>query len=163
GRGAHPAGRALDRGHLRLPGSRRCPGVPSRPHRGQVRPAAEPERRADLRGLSRAEREPGRRPERGPAVPPPVQPGLEVPRGRAQHTGPAELVPSMSPDGSIDTVIPGMERERARQASPLRERRSKMAIVSVNPATEEQLASFEEHTWEQVDAALQRAYNARYA
>jgi len=38
-----------------------------------------------------------------------------------------------------------------------------MAIVSVNPATEEQLASFEEHTWEQVDAALQRAYDARYA
>src|SRR2546425_8864650 len=37
-----------------------------------------------------------------------------------------------------------------------------MAIVSVNPATEEQLASFEEHTWEQVDAALQRAYDARY-
>jgi acyl-CoA reductase-like NAD-dependent aldehyde dehydrogenase len=36
-----------------------------------------------------------------------------------------------------------------------------MAIVSVNPATEEQLASFEEHTWDQVDAALQRAYDAR--
>src|SRR5207302_10953329 len=30
-------------------------------------------------------------------------------------------------------------------------------------ATEERLASFEEHTWDQVDAALQRAYEARYA
>ena len=38
-----------------------------------------------------------------------------------------------------------------------------MAIVSVNPATEEQLASFDEHTWEQVDAALQHAYDTRYA
>jgi acyl-CoA reductase-like NAD-dependent aldehyde dehydrogenase len=38
-----------------------------------------------------------------------------------------------------------------------------MAIVSVNPATEQQLASFEEHAWEQVDAALQRAYDARHA
>jgi succinate-semialdehyde dehydrogenase/glutarate-semialdehyde dehydrogenase len=38
-----------------------------------------------------------------------------------------------------------------------------MAIVSVNPATEEQLASFEEHTWEQVDAALQHAYDTRHA
>src|SRR5438105_6198872 len=37
-----------------------------------------------------------------------------------------------------------------------------MAMVSVNPATEEQLASFEEHTWEQVDGALQRAYDARH-
>jgi succinate-semialdehyde dehydrogenase/glutarate-semialdehyde dehydrogenase len=37
-----------------------------------------------------------------------------------------------------------------------------MAMVSVNPATEERLASFEEHTWEQVDAALQRAYDARH-
>ncbi|MBO0685086.1 MAG: aldehyde dehydrogenase family protein, partial [Candidatus Dormibacteraeota bacterium] len=38
-----------------------------------------------------------------------------------------------------------------------------MAIVSINPATEEQLASFEEHTWEQVDAALQRAHETHHA
>ncbi|MBO0682488.1 MAG: aldehyde dehydrogenase family protein, partial [Candidatus Dormibacteraeota bacterium] len=38
-----------------------------------------------------------------------------------------------------------------------------MAIVSINPATEDQLASFEEHTWEQVDAALQRAHETRHA
>jgi acyl-CoA reductase-like NAD-dependent aldehyde dehydrogenase len=38
-----------------------------------------------------------------------------------------------------------------------------MAIHSINPATEERLASFEEHTWDQVDAALQRAYDLRYS
>ena len=46
-------------------------------------------------------------------LPPPIgNTAARVRLGRwlAQHTGPAELVPSMSPDGSIDTVIPGMER-----------------------------------------------------
>ncbi|HKF78847.1 MAG TPA: NAD-dependent succinate-semialdehyde dehydrogenase [Candidatus Dormibacteraeota bacterium] len=36
-----------------------------------------------------------------------------------------------------------------------------MAIVSVNPATEQELARFEEHGWAQVDRALQRAWEAR--
>ena len=36
-----------------------------------------------------------------------------------------------------------------------------MAIVSINPATEEELARFQEHTWDEVDVALQRAWEAR--
>ena len=36
-----------------------------------------------------------------------------------------------------------------------------MPIVSINPATEEELARFEEHTWDEVDLALQRAWEAR--
>jgi acyl-CoA reductase-like NAD-dependent aldehyde dehydrogenase len=36
-----------------------------------------------------------------------------------------------------------------------------MAIVSINPATEEELARYQEHTWGEVDAALQRAWEAR--
>ena len=36
-----------------------------------------------------------------------------------------------------------------------------MAMVSVNPATEEELARFDEHTWEDVDRALDRAQAAR--
>jgi acyl-CoA reductase-like NAD-dependent aldehyde dehydrogenase len=38
-----------------------------------------------------------------------------------------------------------------------------MAIASINPATEEELARFDEHAWEDVDAALQRAWDARLA
>src|SRR2546423_13409208 len=52
---------------------------------------------------------------------------------------------------------------RSWRLAPTEKRRSKMAIVSVNPATEEELTRFEEHTWDQVDGALQRAYDARYA
>jgi succinate-semialdehyde dehydrogenase/glutarate-semialdehyde dehydrogenase len=36
-----------------------------------------------------------------------------------------------------------------------------MPIVSVNPATGEELARFQEHTWEEVDVALQNAWDAR--
>src|SRR2546423_10095914 len=36
-----------------------------------------------------------------------------------------------------------------------------MAIVSINPATEEELARFQEHSWDDVDLALQRAWEAR--
>jgi succinate-semialdehyde dehydrogenase / glutarate-semialdehyde dehydrogenase len=36
-----------------------------------------------------------------------------------------------------------------------------MPIVSINPATEEELARFPAHTWDQVDVALQRAWDAR--
>src|SRR5919108_2709644 len=36
-----------------------------------------------------------------------------------------------------------------------------MAMVSINPATEEELARFQEHTWDEVDVALQRAWEAR--
>ncbi len=36
-----------------------------------------------------------------------------------------------------------------------------MPIVSINPATEEELARFQEHTWDEVDVALQRAWEAR--
>jgi succinate-semialdehyde dehydrogenase/glutarate-semialdehyde dehydrogenase len=36
-----------------------------------------------------------------------------------------------------------------------------MAIVSMNPATGEELARFEEHTWQDVDKALERAWVAR--
>src|SRR4030088_569992 len=36
-----------------------------------------------------------------------------------------------------------------------------MAIVSINPATEEELARFQEHTWDDVDVALQGAWEAR--
>ena len=36
-----------------------------------------------------------------------------------------------------------------------------MAILSVNPATEAELARFDEHTWAQVDRALDRAWAAR--
>ena len=36
-----------------------------------------------------------------------------------------------------------------------------MAMVSVNPATEQELARFEEHTWDDVDRALDRAWAAR--
>lgn len=36
-----------------------------------------------------------------------------------------------------------------------------MAIVSINPATEQELARFDEHGWEDVDRALERAWNAR--
>ncbi|HZU18371.1 MAG TPA: NAD-dependent succinate-semialdehyde dehydrogenase [Candidatus Dormibacteraeota bacterium] len=38
-----------------------------------------------------------------------------------------------------------------------------MAMVSINPATEEVLARFDEHTWEDVDRALDRAWRARGA
>jgi succinate-semialdehyde dehydrogenase/glutarate-semialdehyde dehydrogenase len=34
-------------------------------------------------------------------------------------------------------------------------------MVSINPATEEELARFQEHTWDEVDVALQRAWDAR--
>ena len=36
-----------------------------------------------------------------------------------------------------------------------------MPMVSINPATEEELARFQEHSWDEVDLALQRAWDAR--
>jgi succinate-semialdehyde dehydrogenase/glutarate-semialdehyde dehydrogenase len=36
-----------------------------------------------------------------------------------------------------------------------------MPIVSVNPATGEELARFQEHTWDEVDVALQKGWDAR--